>query len=231
MSKPDTWMPLYVGDYLRDTMHLTAEQHGHYLLAIIAYWTRGGPLPDDDEILSEICKMRVKNRQNSLMVLRQFFVRSNAELRHRRIDAELAHARDKSEQAKTAVLTRYRGKRPTSVPTDVPTPVSTSVPTDASTDDLRNAYASPSPHPLRGGGAPPVGGGAPAEAESAYDRAKRRGEPLGHVAAADYEIRKPGPIFSPEERNAILATIHNRPAKTPTPPTGDTGRPPKDSDS
>jgi len=54
--KQDMWMPLWTGDYLKDTMGLSRAEHGSYMFLIMAYWNRGGPLPDDDAELQIIAR-------------------------------------------------------------------------------------------------------------------------------------------------------------------------------
>ena len=39
------YMQLYIADYLADTMHLSAEEHGAYLLLMFNYWQTGKPIP------------------------------------------------------------------------------------------------------------------------------------------------------------------------------------------
>lgn len=85
MSKR-AWMPLYVGDYLGDTGHLTTSQHGAYLLLMMHYWRKGG-LPDDDEQLASITKLPLNIFSSYKSVLQAFFYDG---WYHKRIDTELA---------------------------------------------------------------------------------------------------------------------------------------------
>jgi uncharacterized protein YdaU (DUF1376 family) len=84
MNRP--WMPLYVGDYLGDTGHLTTAQHGAYLLLMMQYW-RKGELPDDDRQLSKITKLPLRTWCEYRPILQDFF---HEGWKHKRIDAELA---------------------------------------------------------------------------------------------------------------------------------------------
>jgi uncharacterized protein YdaU (DUF1376 family) len=96
MKRP--WMPLYVGDYLGDTGHLTTAQHGAYLLLMMHYW-RKGELPDDDSQLSKITKLPLKTWCDYRPVLHAFF---HDGWRHKRIDAELVRMMRISEKRASA---------------------------------------------------------------------------------------------------------------------------------
>lgn len=90
MSRNDTWMPLYLGDYLADTMHLNGAQHGAYLLLLMHYW-RNGPLPTDDAQLAMIAKTETKAWRGVGPVVRSFFtVNGDGKMHQKRMDQELS---------------------------------------------------------------------------------------------------------------------------------------------
>ena len=88
MSVP--WMPLYVGDYRADTTHLSAAQHGAYLLLIMHYWQQGS-LPDDDDQLARIACMTPSEWRRNRSVIRAFFGEG---WRHARIDREMKESQE-----------------------------------------------------------------------------------------------------------------------------------------
>lgn len=96
MSRP--WMPLYVADYLADTGHLSAAQHGAYMLLIMHYWAKGG-LPDDDAKLCRIARMERDEWEDSRDTLAEFFKDG---WRHERIEKELADAQSAYERRAAA---------------------------------------------------------------------------------------------------------------------------------
>jgi len=77
MSKHDVFMPLMIGDFLRDTMRLDTEQQGMYLLLLIEYWSKG-PLPDDPRILQKICKISGHIFSKNFQISAKFFWKRRA---------------------------------------------------------------------------------------------------------------------------------------------------------
>lgn len=94
------YMQLYIADYLADTMHLSAEEHGAYLLLMFNYWQTGKPIPK-----SRLAKIaRVSNeRWNSVeSSLKEFFIDTGEEWMHGRIESDLEEVRSKLNQKSAA---------------------------------------------------------------------------------------------------------------------------------
>jgi uncharacterized protein YdaU (DUF1376 family) len=85
-------MPLYVTDYLGDTMHLSTTQHGAYLLLLLACWKSDGVLPDDDAQLAAITRLSLADWKKNAAVLRRFFSLTEQGLEHGRVRKELDKA-------------------------------------------------------------------------------------------------------------------------------------------
>jgi uncharacterized protein YdaU (DUF1376 family) len=111
-DKTDAWMPLWIGAYLADTQHLSRDEHGGYLLLLMAYWRARAPLPDDDKRLSAIVKASAKEWRSLRPVLAEFFVVADGAWRHKRVDEELAGAQERktkaSGKAKAAAEARWK---------------------------------------------------------------------------------------------------------------------------
>lgn len=101
-ARPDTWMPLFIGDYLADTMHLSHAQHGIYMLLIMAYWRNSGPLPDDAGQLAAIAKCSPQEWRKNLPVIAKFFHIEAGLWSHKRIDVELEGATNKTQERSKA---------------------------------------------------------------------------------------------------------------------------------
>lgn len=116
------YMPLFVADYLADTAHLTPAQHGAYLLLIMNYWQRGGPLPNDDVRLARIVRMSKRDWAHNRNDILEFFHEQDNLLHHVRIDSELSRVEAKSLKCKDAAqasVQRRFGERSTDAePTD-----------------------------------------------------------------------------------------------------------------
>lgn len=102
MAKLDTWMPLVVDKYLGDTTHLTTEQHGAYLLLLMAMWKRDGSLPDDATQLALITRLPPARWRANRDVLMGFFTSDGSCITQKRLTEELERAKCNSAARSTA---------------------------------------------------------------------------------------------------------------------------------
>lgn len=102
MSPP--WMPLYVKDYLADTGHLTAAQHGCYMLLLMHQWQHGF-IPEDDRALARICRSRPDEwTRHYKKVILDFFEATAGGYRQARAAHEAARSAEISSKRKAAAL-------------------------------------------------------------------------------------------------------------------------------
>lgn len=108
MSTP--FMQLYVADYLGDTRHLTTEQHGAYLLLLMAMWRADGTLPNDAKKLARIAGCTSSRWSRIADDVLAFFDVSDGVLSNKRLKLELEKAQEKSFQRAEAGIRGGKAK-------------------------------------------------------------------------------------------------------------------------
>lgn len=87
------YLPLWTGDYLRDTRHLAPMEHGIYLLLLMHCWDSRGAVPLDERKLEGITNVRSDDERAALhRVLADFFERTDAGYVNARMAREVERA-------------------------------------------------------------------------------------------------------------------------------------------
>jgi len=112
VARPNTWMPIYWGDYDKDTGDLGALEHGAYLMLIKHYWCKAAPLPMDHVKLARIACCTPAEWSRIKGTVLGFFEEGESVYRHGRIDRELEKAQSKYEKRSNARANFKRNPRP-----------------------------------------------------------------------------------------------------------------------
>ncbi|HDZ1288593.1 DUF1376 domain-containing protein [Klebsiella pneumoniae] len=109
------YMQLYIADYLADTMHLSTEEHGAYLLLMFNYWQTGRAIPKSR--LSKIARLSNDRWSSVESSLKEFFNDNGTEWVHERIERDLemvrSSQRQKSDAGKASAKARKAKKSTT----------------------------------------------------------------------------------------------------------------------
>lgn len=125
------YLPMFTGDYLRDTRHLTPLKHGIYLLLLFHCWDTRGPAPLDEQECSGIANCRSADEIEALRyVLARFFVRMEDGHYNKRMQTEIERSENISRARAEAGRKGYQafakhlpGKSTASASIPIPIPI------------------------------------------------------------------------------------------------------------
>jgi uncharacterized protein YdaU (DUF1376 family) len=136
-------LPFWTDAYLSDTRHLSAEQHGAYLLLLMEAWRRPTcTLPDDDEMLARLACMSAERWAVNRETVMAFWTYDGRrkEWSQLRLTDEREYVRQKSLSQRHKAAKRWNKTRkgnavamPEGMPDECPLPTPTIVDTNVST--------------------------------------------------------------------------------------------------
>lgn len=98
----------HIGDYAKDTGHLSMIEDGAYTRMMDVYYGREQPLPLDRDKLYRLVRVRGAAERKAVDdVLAEFFQMSDGGWHHKRCDGEIARANAKSEKARQSADARW----------------------------------------------------------------------------------------------------------------------------
>jgi uncharacterized protein YdaU (DUF1376 family) len=92
MGEVDIFMPFFPADYLADTLDLTTEEHGAYLLLMMALWRSDGSIEYDPARLATTTRVSLKRWPSIWGALSRFFVVKDGRLSQGRLLREIDKA-------------------------------------------------------------------------------------------------------------------------------------------
>lgn len=106
------YYPFHLGDYAKDTAHLTMLEDGAYRRLLDLYYTRERPLPGDLKMIYRLCRARTKQEREAInSVLQEFFVDKENQFTHNRCEKEIETLKVKKLAAQTNGAKGGRPKR------------------------------------------------------------------------------------------------------------------------
>jgi len=103
-----------IGDYRRDTGHLSLLEHGVYRQLLDMYYLSESPIPRETQQVFRRLSARTQEEQNAVeIILNEFFELSEEGWTHKRCDVEISDYRHKASKSRE---NGKRGGRPKSIP-------------------------------------------------------------------------------------------------------------------
>lgn len=110
MSGP-AYLPLFGSDYLADTRHLSTEEHGAYLLLMMAAWRQDDcDLPADDHKLARIVGLTMRKWLTIKATILEFWTVENGRIFQARLRKERGFADQKSESNRQNARKRWNAQ-------------------------------------------------------------------------------------------------------------------------